>query len=52
MSLAPGTKLGHFQIVEAIGAGGMDSPRLVKRGASFFYRRHKEFCCEASRQQR
>jgi hypothetical protein len=29
MSLSPGTQLGHFEIVEAIGAGGMGACREV-----------------------
>ncbi len=35
MALAPDTQLGAYKIVEAIGAGGMDSPRLVKRKPLF-----------------
>jgi len=34
MPLTPGTKLGQYEVVEAIGAGGMDSPRVVKRKPS------------------
>ena len=30
MSLAPGTRLAHYEILEAIGKGGMDSPLRVK----------------------
>jgi hypothetical protein len=30
MSLEAGTKLGPYEILAPIGAGGMDSPRTVK----------------------
>ena len=34
MPLAAGTRLVHYEILEAIGKGGMDSPRRVKRKPS------------------
>ena len=30
MSLSPGHKLAHYEIVESVGSGGMDSPLRVK----------------------
>lgn len=36
MSLSPDTQLGPYRIVEAIGAGGMDSPRLCQEESSCF----------------
>ena len=41
MSLNPGTKLGPYQILAPLGAGGMDSPRFVKRCAFFGGRRKR-----------
>jgi hypothetical protein len=35
MPLSPGQSLAHYQIVELVGRGGMDSPLLVKRKPSF-----------------
>jgi hypothetical protein len=31
MSLSPATRLGPYEITSPLGAGGMDSPLLVKR---------------------
>ena len=35
MTLASGTRLGSYEILGALGEGGMDSPLLVKRNPSF-----------------
>jgi hypothetical protein len=35
MSLTAGMRVGPYEIVSPIGAGGMDSPLLVKRKPSF-----------------
>ena len=37
MPLDTGTKLGPREIVAAIGAGGMDSPRRIKRKSFDFF---------------
>ena len=34
MSLEPGHKLAHYEVLELIGRGGMDSPRRIKRKPS------------------
>ena len=35
MALTSGTRLGPYEILAPIGAGGMDSPRRIKRKPSF-----------------
>jgi hypothetical protein len=35
--LETGHRLTHYEIVQRIGKGGMDSPRLVKRKPVFFW---------------
>ena len=37
MSLEPGTQLGTYAIIAPIGAGGMDSPRRIKRKSFDFF---------------
>ena len=34
MSLEPGHKLAHYEVLKLIGRGGMDSPRRIKRKPS------------------
>ena len=36
MSLQPGHTLTHYEILEPIGKGGMDSPRLCQEESSCF----------------
>jgi len=36
MTLAPGSKLAHYEILEPIGKGGMGSPRLCQEESIFF----------------
>ena len=36
MSLSSGHKLGHYEILEPIGKGGMDFPCLCQEESSFF----------------
>ena len=35
MTLDAGTRLGQYEIIAAIGAGGMDSPCRIKRKPSY-----------------
>jgi hypothetical protein len=37
MPLNPGVKLGQYEIVEAIGAGGMDFPRLCQEESNLVF---------------